>query len=346
MKQIDFEYPSTLNCPILPRLPEVLFRGFQGKSDFPHMAAVIEASKDVDGIERVTTVDDIQNTYAHLHNCDAAADMIFAQVDGRVVGYGRCHWDANGDGHWLGFTVGFLHPQWRRKGIGSAMLRFLQARLRQICAALIAQKQLDPAAPRFFDTESADTQIGQDALLRADGYQIVRYGLLMTRPNLEAIPDLPLPAGMEVRPALPEHYRAIWDASNEAFRDHWGYIPEPEEAYAQMLASPNFDPSLWRVAWDGDQIAGMVLSYIDKAENETYQRRRGYTENICVRRPWRKRGLAKALIALSLQALKAYGMEHAALGVDAENLSGAMRLYESMGYRKVKQFGIYRKPLA
>jgi ribosomal protein S18 acetylase RimI-like enzyme len=87
----------------------------------------------------------------------------------------------------------------------------------------------------------------------------------------------------------------------------------------------------------------MVLSFINKAENAEYNRKRGYTENICVLRPWRKQGLAKALIALSLKAIQERGMDHAALGVDAENTSGATHLYEKMGFRVVRRGTIYRK---
>jgi ribosomal protein S18 acetylase RimI-like enzyme len=90
----------------------------------------------------------------------------------------------------------------------------------------------------------------------------------------------------------------------------------------------------------------MVLSYIDRDENEKFGYKRGYTENICVRRPWRRQGLAKALIALSLLVLKERGMSEAKLGVDAENISGALHLYESMGYQVVKRSTIYRKPLS
>jgi mycothiol synthase len=148
-----------------------------------------------------------------------------------------------------------------------------------------------------------------------------------------------------VRPVQPEHMRLIWEASNEAFRDHWGYIPDPWEAFDQMMSDPDFDPSLWRVAWQGNEVAGMVLSFINKDENVMYGHKRGYTENICVRRLWRKQGLAKALIALSLNAIKDRGMAEAGLGVDAENISGALHLYESMGYRVVKRTTIYRKPV-
>jgi ribosomal protein S18 acetylase RimI-like enzyme len=89
----------------------------------------------------------------------------------------------------------------------------------------------------------------------------------------------------------------------------------------------------------------MVQNYIDAEQNAKFNRKRGYTENIAVRRPYRKQGLASALIARSLKMLKELGMEEAALGVDAENLSGALRLYENLGFRTVKRSTDYRKPL-
>jgi ribosomal protein S18 acetylase RimI-like enzyme len=269
--------------------------------------------------------------------------MLFAEVEGRPVGYTRVWWQVDGDGKWIGFSVGYVVPAFRQRGIGRTLLDFVELRLKEISDHLIETGQLSTSAPRSYDNEVFDQETTKAALLEHAGYQVIRFALDMVRPDLENIPDLPLPAGLEVRPVLPEHYRPIFDASNEAFRDHWGYIPETEENFQQMLASPTFDPSLWRVAWDGDQIAGMVLSFINKVENEEFSRKRGYTENICVRRPWRKQGLAKALIALSLKAVKERGMDHAALGVDAENISGATHLYEKMGFRVVARNKIYRK---
>jgi ribosomal protein S18 acetylase RimI-like enzyme len=122
-------------------------------------------------------------------------------------------------------------------------------------------------------------------------------------------------------------------------------MPMGEEDYLRWLNESTFDPSLWRLAWDGDQVAGMVLAFVNATENAEYNRRRGYTEDICVRRPWRRRGLARALIARSLRGLRARGMTEAALGVDTENISGALRLYESLGYRPVQRWALLRKPL-
>lgn len=324
-------------------LPNLRFRIFQGEADYPVIAAIIQGCKDADGSTRSFTLEDIRVNYAHLINSDPFRDMLFAEIDGRAVGYTRVWWQVDGDGNWIGFSVGYVLPEYRRRGIGRTLLDFVEMRLKEISEALIENGQLSPSARRTYDITVMDKETTKEALLKHAGYRPIRFEYDMVRPDLEDIPDLPLPVGLEVRAVLPEHYRPIFDAANEAFRDHWGYIPEPEENFQKLINDPNFDPSLWRVAWDGDQIAGMVLSFINKTENTEFNRKRGYTENICVLRPWRKQGLAKALIALSLKAIKERGMDHAALGVDSENISGATHLYEKMGYRVVARHTIYRK---
>lgn len=325
---------------------EITFRPFRGEADYPEICRIITACKDVDRLERADTVEDIARNYAHLHNCDPYRDMLFASGNGQAVGYTRGWWETDGEGNWLGFTLGYVLPEWRGRGIGRTLLNFVENRLRGISLAQIESGTILPTMPRYFDGWAEDGETAKEALLLRAGYKPIRYAFNMVRPDLEDIPDAPLPPGLKVRPVLPEHYRPIWNASNEAFRDHWGYIPEPEEEFQNMLESPTFDPTLWRVAWDGDQVAGVVLSFINKAENAEYNRRRGYTEGISVRRPWRRRGLARALICLSLHALEERGMDHAALGVDAENISGALRVYEWCGFRAVKRNTIYRKAMA
>jgi mycothiol synthase len=97
------------------------------------------------------------------------------------------------------------------------------------------------------------------------------------------------------------------------------------------------------VAWAGDEVVGSIQAYIDFLENEEYHRRRGWTEEITTSKPWRKRGLAAALIARNLRHFKSLGLQEAALGVDTQNLSGALRLYERMGFRVTKSSTLYRK---
>ncbi len=232
-------------------------------------------------------------------------------------------------------------PEWRGKGIGTAQLRWAEARAREIEAS---HDDTHAGVAQL----SSEVEMGMKAaidLLTSEGYQPVRYHFFMETDNLDNIPDVPMPDGLEIRLALPEHYRAIWEANVEAFRDHWGSTEVDESEYDRFLANPRNEPRLWVVAWDGDQIAGSILNFVDYDYNEREGRKMGYTEFISVRRPWRRRGLARAMLARSMQVHRDNGMTQTALGVDTENPSGALHLYESMGYKVVAQSTTYRKPL-
>jgi len=162
----------------------------------------------------------------------------------------------------------------------------------------------------------------------------------------EHIPESSLPEGLETRPVKDEHLWDIFDAMNEAFKDHWGHRDGTREEFEQWQKDPHFNTDRWKVAWAGNEVAGMVLNYINPDENDEYKRVRGWTDPICVRRPWRKKGLATALILQSLEYLKKMGMHEAALGVDTENPSGALDLYKKCGFKVVKRSSTYRKQMA
>ncbi|MEW6717800.1 MAG: GNAT family N-acetyltransferase [Chloroflexota bacterium] len=326
----------------IPEAPEISglsFRGFRGEGDFPKMLAVIHGSKDADGIERSDTLEDIVRNYEHLVNCDPYQDVLIAEMDGQVIGYSRVFWDRLDEGIRVYNHFGFLLPEWRRKGIGTAMLHHNERRLRQISADHLEDE------PHFFQSWAVDTEKATHALLQNQGYEPARYSFDMVRDLNEPFPQAPVPTGLKIRPVEEEHIWPIFHASNEAFRDAWGYRPLTDLEYENWMADPNFRPELWKVAWDGNQIAGMVLNFYNPRENEEYDRLRGYTEGICVRRPWRKRGLARSLIVQSMKMFKEMGMTETALGVDAENTTGALNLYKGCGYKVIKQQTIYRKPM-
>ena len=326
-----------------PDIPGLSFRHFRGASDYPHMATIIAASAEADKLARADTAESIANAFNHLLNCDPYQDMIFAEVNGEVVGYSRGWWLTEYDDTHLYGLIGFVTPVWRRKGIGRAMLHWIEDRLREIA------KGHPSGAPKFFHALAAQHQTGLSVMLEREGYEPVRYVLEMLRPTLDNIPDFPLPTGIEVRPVLPEHYRLIWEADIEAIRDTWGLEIQTEETYQAWLHNKIiFQPHLWQVAWDIDtnQVAGQVRAFIDQAENEKYNRRRGYTEFISVGSQWRKRGIARALIALSLRRQREEGMTESALSVDSQNASGASRVYEDCGFHVVRRDTFYRKPLS
>lgn len=322
-----------------PTIPGLTFRHYRGEVDFAAMVQVIEGSKAVDQIERSISVEDIKRSFAHLVNCDPYKDVLLVEIEGNPVGYSRVWWHKEQDNELIYYHFAYLLPAWRGKGIRRVLLRKNEQRLREIAAG----HSVDDL--HFFRAWALDTEKDWKSLLIDEEYQPERYFFEMVRPDLEKLPDIPLPDGLEIRPVQPEQVRTIWKAAEEAFRDHWGACEWKDEWLREWQEDPTYNPGLWQVAWDGDQVAGMVLNFIDDKENREYNRLRGYTENISVRRPWRKRGLARALIAQSFSVLKNQGMTEAALGVDTHNPSGALRLYEGMGLKVVKREAAYRKVL-
>ena len=332
------------NKSILPNAPALAglsFRGFQGEADYPKMVAVVNGSRDADENDELETLANVTNTYTHLVNCDPYEDMLVVEVDGQMAGYARVSWRDALDGSRLYEHLSFLMPRWRGRGVEREMLHFCERRLHEIAAHHVAG-QLRFLQSAVFHGETARRQ-----LLESAGYAPARHFYEMARPDLENIPEAPLPPGLEIRPARPEHYRAVWEALTEAFQDHWGNVSRGEEDYQSWLGNDEFQPHLWQVAWDvaTNQVAGMVLGCIFEDENARFHRRQGWLEDIAVRRPWRRRGLARALIAESLRDLEARGMTRAALGVDTENTTGALRVYERMGFVPEKRHAVYRKSM-
>lgn len=322
-----------------PDIPGLSFRNFRSEGDFPDMLAIIEGSKVADGAERSDTLEDIKRNYEHMTNCDPFRDVLLAEVDGQPIAYSRVFWDRLDEGVRIYTSFGFVLPEWRRKGIGTAMMLRNEGRLREI-AANHPQDE-----PRYFQTWASETEFSTHALAKSQGYQPIRYGFEMIRDLSDPFPEALMSDGLEVRPVKEAQIRTIFNASNEAFRDHWGYHEASWEEFQGWMKDPTFNPQLWKIAWDGDRVAGIVMNVINEKENEEYKRKRGYTENISVGRPWRRHGLAKSLIVQSMQMFKEMGFTETALGVDAENTSGALNLYESLGYTVTKKHTTYRKKM-
>jgi len=331
-----------------PSIPGLSFRHFLGESDYPQIVEAFNRSWEADGKEVTLSAEDAARLYSNMKNVDTYRDFLIVEGDrdsGRqIVAYGRADWqdEEKNDGSGMIRIYGFkcyLTPEWRGIGLERAILLYYEKHLSEIAASH------DYSGLRFLQTFVSDRHAAFTEALEGEEYEAVRYEYEMVRPDLENVPDLPLPEGLQVRPVQTDHLRAIWEAEVEAFRDHWGISEAEEEDYQRWLDSPNFQPHLWQVAWEEDHVAGMIRNYIGEEENTRYGRQLGYTEWISVRRPWRRRGLARALLARSLRMHKDLDMTQAALSVDSQNPLGALQLYESMGFRVVIRVTTYRKAL-
>ena len=313
------------------------FRRFRDPGDYEHMARVATEANLHDGEDWIPDAANLQVEFENAADLDPAQDILLAEVRGELVGWGSVLRQVR-DGLAVYQTTGSIHPAWRRRGIGRAILRRNEARIREL-----AEGFPDPEG-RAYGSWCGEREGGADELLASEGYTPVRFGFAMRRPNLDDIPEAPLPDGLEIRDVRPEHHRTIWQADNEAFRDHWGHREQTEEDFNALFARPDLDTALWSVAWDGGEVAGSVLTFVWKSENEVLGVQRGWLEHISVRRPWRRRGVARAVIADALRRLEAAGMNEAMLGVDSENPTGALQLYRSLGFEVKDRGATYRKP--
>jgi GNAT superfamily N-acetyltransferase len=323
---------------LLPQLEGTVFRPFRDAADYADFARIITAWSEGQGDDRVETAEGIASGYENLERCDPARDLVVVEVDGEPAAYSRVWWNQEVDGPRLYEHACFVDPAVGRRGIGSALFAWNEARLREIAAE-------HDAPDKMFEVWANDRNLGATAIIRDAGYEPVTYSAEMVRPSVDDLPDHRLPEGLEIRPVREEDLREIWEADMEAFRDHWGYVEPTEAGYARFLAFPYHDPSLWKIAWDDEGVAGQVKSFIDTAQNEAHGIKRGWTEAISTSRRWRRRGVAKALIVESIRELAARGMTEVALGVHTENPNGAFDLYAGLGYEVVATWTTYRKPL-
>lgn len=322
-----------------PPIDGLRFRHPRGDDvDYEAMAGLMRAASAADDDPWSPTATTLREEMESVATFDPIADAIVAEVDGsviaeasveRVLREGKPTYDLRG----------FVLPELRRRGLGRALLH---ANLRRAIEIGAAAGDAFPLTIRGFASER---ELGHRALLEGAGFSVVRWFFLMSRPSLEAIPDAPMPAGIELRPVRTEDHLAIFDAEYEAFRDHWQPHDYDLTEFESLYRKADIDTDLWVVAWDGDEIAGVVQNWIWRDENAQLGVQRGWLEHISVRRPWRRRGLGRAITAESLRRLRAAGMTQAMLGVDAENPTGALGLYEGLGFEVAQRSTAYIRTL-
>jgi len=326
--------------PVPPaRLPGLTFRTFRGETDLPALVELIRAADEANGEEMVVSLDRLRVRYANMTRIDPSRDVVLGFVGERLVAHSLIEWadTAYGERHFN--SLGDVHPDWRRRGIGTAMAKRNEARLVELAAGQVFEGT--PVLTTWFQ----DGDIGAAALARARGYQRVRVYHHMLRPSLDDIDVPPVPSGIEVRPLTRDLLPAYWDALCEAFRDHFGAWDDSASAYQSWVDSPLFDLRLQIVAFDGTEIAAGIHAAVDPVENHEHGYLRGWTEPIFTRRPWRRRGLASALLGRTLLALREQGMEGAQLHVDAENAHAAMSLYERHRFRVTRSSSEWHKAM-
>lgn len=296
-------------------------------------------SRSVIGRDEITEVSAIRNEWISP-GFDPAQDigLVFAP-NGQLAGYTEVWTNSTPLVHpWM---WGRVDPAYEGMGVGTYMLQWAEQRALRALPNVPAELRFAPRVGTYREAEKTKR------LFEDMGYRHLRSSYHMLIEMDASVPGPVWPEGITLRTFNPEtDAEAVYRADTEAFRDHFGFVEQPfEEGFRRfkhfMIDVEGFDRSLWFLAMHGDQIAGFNLCR-PQAFNDPDM---GWVGSLGVRRPWRKRGIGLALLRHSFNEFYRRGKRKVGLGVDAQNLTGALRLYESAGMRVHQAFDQYEKEL-
>jgi len=310
----------------------------EADADADALLSIRQQCAEQDGYDPLSTVESLPTRQDLLEQLRAAAGAPerypLMEFNGQVIAYGRILDWTEGDGMRVWLHLGWVRPDWRRMNVGTALLRELESRIGQLAAA--------EGAPRWeFAANASSTEPEATQLLLDNGYRpgytLLEMGLDWSA--FDAAERVAWPAGFTLHPATAEDAPAIARSVHEAYRNEYPgnryHEPMDEAHYADELAGPRFDRSLFQVAWAGDEVAGQVIPLIERGRAEIYE--------VSVRPAYRRRGLARALLAAALDKLRACEVTVVRLHTMAEFPTRAVDLYRSLGFRTLKEFPRYRK---
>lgn len=258
---------------------------------------------------------------------DPATDARIAIVDGRMTGYADIS-DHPDPKYWADLRVALSEVDEVRE----ALVDWLEQQFRERAAGK------EGALLRFFPW-SPDEPVKR--LLERRGYGLIRHSYRMRIDFSGELPEPEWPEGITVRTPTDVDTRAVYETHQESFEDSWEHARDPFEEWEHWLrSSDSFDPSLWFLAEESGEPAGIALCKPHDAELGL-----GWVSVLGVRRPWRRRGLGRALLLHAFHEFRRRGFSGVGLGVDASSLTGAVRLYEHAGMRVARRSDIYDKTL-
>lgn len=310
------------------------------RAELPAWERLLAAAEAVDARGEVLDAADLADEWASVWS-DPEQNAVFVWDGDELVAFG---WLRVVPGTRTKHKItlwGAVHPVRRGAGIGRALLQWQVERARKVAAAMPA------SVPVLLEVEHDTRMTDAVALARRFGFDEARWFVEVQRPLDEPI-ESPRPlGGLEVRPWEPGLSEPVRVAHADAFADHWGSEPRSAEEWDQWYAGHrNFRPDLSFVALDRTEVAGFVLCAAYPQDWEANGYRDAWVNLVGTRRPWRGRGVARALLLRSLEAMADApdGFERATLGVDAENSTGALGLYERVGFREVRRSVTLQRP--
>lgn len=303
-----------------------------GLDDLDVVVALYAAIARVDHPDWSETRDEVEQEFIGSWT-DLEHDTLIGESDGVPVAFGQVMCPPDPESVVRSLLYGGVHPDFRRRGIGRALLDWQEGRARQQLAA--SELRL----PGWILCYSGERNAGATVLFERAGFTVQRYFWQLERELDRPIPDLDLASPLRLVALGAERSEATRLAKNEAFRDHWGSQPISSEQWEGLMALPERRSDLSFLAVEGERVVGFVvvdMSGVDIAGDVgTSGDRAVEVVWVGVVPDWRRRGVAQALLAASLRASQQVGIQRAALNVDSDSPTGATGLYAGMGFTRV-----------
>jgi len=315
--------PETLEVPVLA--------GYEWRparrDDLDAMMDCARAIDTVDHPNYMTPREEVEEEFEHSYVDPARDSLIAITSDGRIDAWGFATLSPSQDTLVRAILFGGVRPEARGTGLGRRLLAWQEGRGLQHLAS--SDKTLPGWLMSFAETRQPSTI----STLQRAGFEIARYYLELGRDLSEPTTDRALPDGLTLAPWTPDLDDTVRDARNDAFRDHWGSQSADPEQWHSFTTSSLIRRDLSVLAIDsaGD-VAGFVLTTVNPDDWPGQGFSSGYIDLVGVRRAWRGRGVAPALLSAALELIRDAGLDKAVLDVDSENPSGALGLYEGVGF--------------
>jgi ribosomal protein S18 acetylase RimI-like enzyme len=329
--------PQSLDLPA--KLSGYIWRAAR-REDASAIQRMAAADMKVDRLEAPLTLEEIERGFDQLGEAAVTDTLVALTAEGDVVAYAIFFLPPTEGEHRVQAT-GSVRADHRGQGIGSFLLKWLERRARQRCA------EFNDGLPCVIQMGCRDYMLDRISLFEKQGFRPARYFYKMQRELSHSMPDRPLAEGLRAVVWRPELDAATMDAFNDSFRDHWGFYRVDQEIWQRWFTGkPDFRGDLSYLAVDeDDNVVGFCLSAVKPEEIAETGVQEAWMDEIGVIGGWRKRGIASALMVMAMQAYQAAGLDYAVLGVDMENPTGALGLYEGLGFVSVRRQISFVKPL-
>lgn len=327
-----------MNIPIPEHLKAYHWRPLQAE-DILSILEMSRAAAAVDKAEAGISPEQLQQLFTVIGEEITHDTLTAVADDGTIAAVALVLTLPSEDEH-LAMSSGLVHPAHRRRGIGSTILTWMEARACQKFG------QYEDSKPQLLRTSCQDYMTDRIALFEKHSFAAERYSYKMRRSLDQPLPNKPLPKGLRLVTWTEAVDDDLRQAFNEAFSEQWGVPTMTEELWHNFLVGvPQFRGDLTFLALDGDTIVGFCLNWVDETRNQQMSVGEGWIEAVGTLPVWRGHGLASALLVHSMNAFVAEGLQRAGLDVDTQNPTGALRLYEKLGFKAVKRNVMFCKRL-